>query len=66
MVVDEKGMTSLAGVFAVGDLVPGAGPVIPTVTDGKRAVQAIDDYLRQLPPAPTADRQTKEIGRAHV
>jgi glutamate synthase (NADPH) small chain len=47
IIVDEKGMTNLPGVFAGGDIVRGAATVILAMGDGKRAARAIDDYLRQ-------------------
>jgi glutamate synthase (NADPH) small chain len=46
IVVNEKGMTSLPGVFAGGDIVRGAATVILAMGDGKRAAKAIDEYLR--------------------
>jgi glutamate synthase (NADPH) small chain len=46
IVVDDKGMTSLPGVFAGGDIVRGAATVILAMGDGKRAARAMDDYLR--------------------
>lgn len=46
IVVDDKGMTSLPGVFAGGDIVRGAATVILAMGDGKRAAQAMDQYLR--------------------
>ncbi len=46
IVVDEKGMTSLPGVFAGGDIVRGAATVILAMGDGKRAAKAIDEFLR--------------------
>ncbi|HEY5909902.1 MAG TPA: NADPH-dependent glutamate synthase [Verrucomicrobiae bacterium] len=49
IVVDEKGMTSLPGVFAGGDIVRGAATVILAMGDGKRAAKAIDEYLRATP-----------------
>jgi glutamate synthase (NADPH/NADH) small chain len=42
---DEKGMTSMPGVFAGGDIVRGAATVILAMGDGKDAAHAIDDYL---------------------
>jgi glutamate synthase (NADPH/NADH) small chain len=42
---DEKGMTSMPGVFAGGDIVRGAATVILAMGDGKNAAHAIDDYL---------------------
>jgi glutamate synthase (NADPH/NADH) small chain len=49
--VDERGMTSLPGVFAGGDIVRGSATVILAMGDGKRAAGAIDRYLRE-PPTP--------------
>jgi glutamate synthase (NADPH) small chain len=46
IVVDDKGMTSLPGVFAGGDIVRGAATVILAMGDGKRAAKAMDEYLR--------------------
>jgi glutamate synthase (NADPH/NADH) small chain len=46
IIVDDKGMTSLPGVFAGGDIVRGAATVILAMGDGKRAAKAMDDYLR--------------------
>ena len=46
IIVDEKGMTSLPGVFAGGDIVRGAATVILAMGDGKKAAKAMDDYLR--------------------
>jgi glutamate synthase (NADPH/NADH) small chain len=48
IVVDpETGATSRAGVFAGGDLVSGGGTmIVKAVAEGKRAGQAIDNYLR--------------------
>ena len=45
IVVDERGMTSLPGVFAGGDIVRGAATVILAMGDGKRAAGAIDSFL---------------------
>jgi glutamate synthase (NADPH/NADH) small chain len=50
IIVDDKGMTSLPGVFAGGDIVRGAATVILAMGDGKRAAKAMDEYLRS--PAP--------------
>jgi glutamate synthase (NADPH/NADH) small chain len=47
IVVDEKGMTNLPGVFAGGDIVRGAATVILAMGDGKRAAKAMDDYLQK-------------------
>jgi len=43
--VDDHGMTTIPGIFAGGDIVRGAATVILAMGDGKRAAQAIDEYL---------------------
>ncbi|MCX7927806.1 MAG: NADPH-dependent glutamate synthase [Candidatus Omnitrophica bacterium] len=42
---DENGQTSLAGVFAGGDVVTGAATVITAMGAGRKAAKAIDLYL---------------------
>jgi glutamate synthase (NADPH) small chain len=42
----ETGKTSLKGVFAGGDIVTGAATVILAMGAGRKAAQAIDDYLK--------------------
>ncbi len=42
---DEKGMTSIPGVFAGGDIVRGAATVILAMGDGKNAAKAMNEYL---------------------
>ena len=51
IIVDDKGMTNLPGVFAGGDIVRGAATVILAMGDGKRAAKAMDEYLRGAIPA---------------
>jgi glutamate synthase (NADPH/NADH) small chain len=46
ILVDDNGMTSVPGVFAGGDIVRGAATVILAMGDGKRAAQAIDNWLQ--------------------
>jgi glutamate synthase (NADPH/NADH) small chain len=46
IVVDESGLTSMAGVFAGGDIVRGSATVILAMGDGKRTARAINDYLQ--------------------
>jgi len=46
IIADEKGMTSIEGVFAGGDIVTGAATVISAMGAGKLAAQSIDRYLR--------------------
>jgi glutamate synthase (NADPH) small chain len=43
--VDERGMTSIPGIFAGGDIVRGSATVILAMGDGKRAAGEIDRYL---------------------
>jgi glutamate synthase (NADPH/NADH) small chain len=52
IIVDEKGMTSIPGVFAGGDIVRGAATVILAMGDGKRAAKAMNDYLRSAAAPP--------------
>ena len=52
IIVDDKGMTSIPGVFAGGDIVRGAATVILAMGDGKRAAKAMDEYLSTAAPAP--------------
>ncbi len=45
--VDEKTlMTSSKGVFAAGNVVTSAGPVIDAIVGGKKVAQNIDEYLK--------------------
>jgi glutamate synthase (NADPH/NADH) small chain len=46
IVADENGQTSIPGVFAGGDIVRGAATVILAMGDGKKAAQAMDEYLK--------------------
>ena len=52
ILADENGMTSLAGVFAGGDIVRGGATVILAMGDGKKAAVGIHNYLSK--PTPTA------------
>jgi glutamate synthase (NADPH/NADH) small chain len=45
VMVDENQMTNIPGVFAGGDLVRGANLVVYAVRDGRKAAQAIHNYL---------------------
>ncbi|MFN0169342.1 MAG: NADPH-dependent glutamate synthase [Bryobacteraceae bacterium] len=47
IVIDQKGETSLPGVFAGGDVVRGGSTVILAMKDGRLAAEAIDRSLRQ-------------------
>lgn len=50
IIVDDTQATSLDGVFAGGDIVRGGATVILAMGDGKRAAQAIDQYLKGRSP----------------
>ena len=45
--VDENMMTTWPGVFAAGDIVSGAATVILAMGGGKKAAEAIDNYLKK-------------------
>ena len=45
IIVDEKGRTSIKGVWAGGDIVPGEGTVIAAMGDGRRAAIDVHNYL---------------------
>jgi len=45
--VDEKGETTVPGVFAGGDIATGAATVILAMGAGKKAARAIDQYLKK-------------------
>lgn len=50
LAADERsGATDRPGVFAGGDVVTGSATVIEAMGAGRRAAQAIDDYLANLP-----------------
>jgi len=46
IIIDEAGETSIAGVFAGGDIVRGGATVILAMGDGKQAAASIDAYLK--------------------
>lgn len=48
--IDHGGRTSRPGVFAGGDNVNGADLVVTALADGRRAADAMHDYLVSLPP----------------
>lgn len=48
IITDEKGHTSIPGVFAGGDIVTGAATVIKAMGAGKAAAKSIDEYLWEL------------------
>jgi glutamate synthase (NADPH/NADH) small chain len=48
--IDNSGRTSRPGVFAGGDNVNGADLVVTALADGRRAADAISEYISSLPP----------------
>jgi glutamate synthase (NADPH/NADH) small chain len=48
--IDPMGRTSRPGIFAGGDNVNGADLVVTALADGRRAAEAISNYLKTLPP----------------
>lgn len=58
--------TSMAGVFAAGDVVSGPATVVEAIGGGKKAADAIDRYLRgipqpKMPPVPVRRRRLECI-----
>jgi glutamate synthase (NADPH/NADH) small chain len=43
---DEKGITSVPGIFAGGDAATGAATVILAMGAGKSAAKSIDEYIK--------------------
>ena len=60
LVADEKGATSVPGVFAGGDIVTGAATVILAMGQGKVAAQSIHEYLMSKSGDP-ADQARAEV-----
>lgn len=48
ILINSTGETSIAGVFAGGDIVRGGATVILAMGDGKRAASAINEYLNTI------------------
>jgi len=46
MIDNETGMTSIPGVFAAGNAVTDAGPVVEAIVSGKKSAEFINKYLR--------------------
>ena len=60
MVVDEHGKTSKARVWAGGDIVSGGATVISAMGEGRRAADAMHEFLTNgakkiIPPTPGKD-----------
>lgn len=75
--IDDRGMTSLTGVFAAGDYVKGASTVIEAVGQGREVARGIDTWLmgrpRRVPAvriekveAPLRERAFDFIPRTHM
>ena len=47
---DEKGETTMKGIFASGDVVTGAKTVVEAVKCSKMIADAMDEYVRQTKP----------------
>jgi len=61
----ETTETSLEGVFAAGDVVSGPASIIEAVARGRRAAQAIDNYLRRALQAKEASPSIKLTTHVH-
>jgi len=55
VVVDDRMMTGLPGVFAGGDMVPAERTATVAIGHGKKAARGIDEWLRKVEP-PRTDR----------
>jgi NADPH-dependent glutamate synthase beta subunit-like oxidoreductase len=60
-VVDERMMTGHPGVFAGGDMVPGDRTVTSAVGHGRRAAEAVDDWLAGRTPAPVPEPELADF-----
>lgn len=66
LAASEAGATSLPGVFAGGDAVTGAATVILAMGAGRRAAQAIDEYLKTRgDQSPKIEPPTRTIVEPH-
>jgi glutamate synthase (NADPH/NADH) small chain len=43
---DNSAMTSIPGVFAAGNVLTNAGPIVEAIASGKKAAEEIDNYLK--------------------
>jgi glutamate synthase (NADPH/NADH) small chain len=69
IVIDTAGQTSMAGVFAGGDVVRGGSTVILAMRDGRAAAEAIDRALREPQLAPArkeSGMQAEEDGAPRI
>lgn len=65
MADEETGSTSRDGVFAGGDIVTGAATVILAMGAGRKAANAIHEYLQKRAPEGDADKDTaNDTGKA--
>jgi glutamate synthase (NADPH/NADH) small chain len=58
---EETGRTSMAGVFAGGDIVTGGATVILAMGAGRRAAASIEDWLRDSVWEPTTDEEPAQV-----
>lgn len=56
LTVDADGSTTRAGVFAGGDAVQGARTVVEAVAMAKKVAEAMDNYMKSLPPKDEVDK----------
>lgn len=61
VLVDQGGMTSVAGVFAGGDMTPSARHATAAIGAGKKAARAIDQFLRGDMPAEPPRKELADI-----
>ncbi|MFX1525197.1 MAG: NADPH-dependent glutamate synthase [Promethearchaeota archaeon] len=48
IIADESGKTNIEGIYAGGDIVTGAATVISAMGAGRRAAQAMNQYLKEI------------------
>lgn len=48
VIINEKCMSNMKGVFAGGDIIDGSGTAVGAMGDGKRAARAIDEYVKVM------------------
>lgn len=48
VVIDQNHMSSVAGVFAAGDMASGQSLVLKAIAGGRRAAQGVDEWLRKV------------------
>jgi glutamate synthase (NADPH) small chain len=58
---DENSMTSIAGVFAAGDMRRGQSLVVWAISEGRKAAAAVDRYLMELGKSSALGRQVPQV-----